>query len=243
MRRRSSRVRRPVKRRSTRKVSRRSYKKRSLRPRFRTGVPRSLLPWRKKVQFIYADSVTLDLETAGAAVRAFRFFANGMYDPAITSSGVRNAQPRLFDQASTLYGKYLVIGSKIQVSFAQTKSNTEAYFIGLSKNRDPLYPRTDIYEYVENRDSKIVQQHEQVNGKVPYLTMGFSINRDLNKTNAMDVANTTGAAFNANPDSQVYYDIIGGSSDGSGQNGPILTCNIRITYIAVLFEPNIVAAS
>lgn len=226
------------------RVKRRNFrKKRNKRKKFtipsstqKTTVPMTLVPPERLVKFVYSDRATLDLETPGAGVRAYRWSCNSLYDPSKNVSGTRNAQPRMFDQASALYSHYLVVGSKITVRFAQTKSNTEAFFVGICKNNDSVWPRTDIMDYEELTNSVIRYCNENITGRVPTLTMKYSTKKDQHITKVKDNKHRLGADFVNDPIDQFYFDVIGGASDMSGQNAPILTLNVRVEYITLLYD-------
>lgn len=73
--------------------------------------PRTLKPT-VRVKLRYAFHVTLATGTGGFAVWNIR--GNSAYDPEYASGGT---QPRYFDQFSTIYDKYHVTGSTINVTF------------------------------------------------------------------------------------------------------------------------------
>lgn len=228
-----------------RRKPKRRYRKYPLRKRTyrRTTVPSTLVPKEKLVRFVYSDRATLDLETAGAGVRAFRWSCNSIYDPSKNVSGTRNAQPRMFDQAALLYNYYLVVGSKITVKFSQTKSNSEAFFIGICKNNDSVWPRTDLCDYEELPNSVVKYCNENITSSVPTLRMGYSTKKDQHVNHVKDNKHRLSGEFNSDPTDQFYFDVFGGSADMSGQNGPILTCNVLVEYIALLYDAKEVADS
>lgn len=231
----------PRRRRSRKSVKRRTFKKRRSLTRIRSRynaarypTPRNFLPKRMVTHFTYCDKFLLDLETAHTGVKAYRFTMNGLYDPNISGIG---HQPRGADQAATMFKKYLVIGSKATVHFGMSKSNGEAFLVGLCKNKDASFPRPEWIDYAEPRDAKIKHMHEDCKGYAPSLSIGYSAKKDNPVTNPLDRENSLGAIWAANPSSQTWLDVWAANADGSLSNGPILDCTITIRYSVVLLDP------
>ncbi len=71
------------------------------------------------------------------------FRANSAYDPNFTSGSLFDKQPYGWDQLSTLYNKYLVLGSKITCTFVPLGTGTEAppenaYVFGITTSGLPV---------------------------------------------------------------------------------------------------------
>lgn len=90
------------------------------------GFPKML-----KITHKYAENVTLTSTTG--ITQAYRYKANGMYDPNATGGG---HQPMFFDQIGAIYQHFTVVGSKITVKFIPTASSSVPQHVGININDD-----------------------------------------------------------------------------------------------------------
>lgn len=74
----------------------------------------------------------VDLSSGAGAVAGNTFAANGIFDPDITGGG---HQPLYRDNFGTLYDQYVVIGSKIKVTFA-AGTGTLPFIVGITGDDD-----------------------------------------------------------------------------------------------------------
>jgi len=70
----------------------------------------------------YCENVTM---TTGATLTRQHFSANGLYDPNTSGTG---HQPAYFDQMSTFYNHYVVMGSRCKVTFAPANTSLASGF-------------------------------------------------------------------------------------------------------------------
>lgn len=73
------------------------------------GFPDSLT-----TNLIYSDSIILQ-PSVGTPCPSYTYRLNSVYDPDLTGIG---GQPYWFDQLTAIYGRYMVMGAKIQVTYA-----------------------------------------------------------------------------------------------------------------------------
>jgi len=73
---------------------------------------------RMRVKMVYTDNPTLSSTTV-PGVQVYR--GNGIFDPDFTGTGL---QPALYDDYSTIYNQYRVMGAKITVSGVSTSATT-----------------------------------------------------------------------------------------------------------------------
>ena len=147
----------PYYRKRRRRAAKKRYvKKRRWRPkrktnrivRWRNPIATNGFPTRYAARLKYTQFVTLDMTSIGSGVGVqSRFRANSLYAP---SYDVAGHQPRGYDQLSRIYDHYVVIGSKIKVSFNQdvdTVQNCGMYcFVNISDTANPLPTLIDMCE-------------------------------------------------------------------------------------------------
>jgi len=231
----SSRARAAGYRAAARAVAVRTRRSAFRRSRTKYPVSRSMgvgFPKMLKMTHKYVETVQL-LSTSGI-VAAYRFRANGMFDPNQTGGG---HQPLYADQVKELYNHFTVIGSKITVRFIPTSSSAVPQHVGINLNDDTtaLTSYQDISEQTQSRIKAIAYTPE----KPVILTARYSAkkmyggsilaNSDLRCTGTSD------------PSEQAYFVIYSAPLDGSSSVG--LYCSVTIEYICVWRELKDIAGS
>jgi len=102
-------------------------------------------PAKMTITHKYAETVNMTSTTSSFAT--YFFTCNGLYDPNLTGTG---HQPLYFDQMSTLYNHYTVVGSRIKVRTAPNTSAEDMYFMGCYINDDAVNSYTDSSGVIEN---------------------------------------------------------------------------------------------
>jgi len=214
-------------------MARRRYRgrRRRRRRKKKTKIPAQFPAPTQVVKLRYADSIQLD---AGVATSAYHFFrANSCYDPDESGTG---HQPLGFDEWTTFYNKYCVLGSRITVIF-NTDSNTTGInqLVALSLQTDttrPTYPTTLI------EDPQVATRvlNGVYNGTAGLVTLrkNYSSKRYHNVSDPMLLDNQQ--AYTAyNPADPVRYCVQAWNLDGG--DPPNIHCTVIIDYIVKFSEP------
>lgn len=127
----------PRKKKSTfKRKPKRFFKKRAVIPRVKVNAGLGF-PKRMTMSHKYHELVSLNSTSGTTAF--YKFLCNSMYDPNLTSTG---HQPLYFDQMSSIYDHYTVIGAKISVKIIPTSNAGGAFFASLSQNDDSIQVAT-----------------------------------------------------------------------------------------------------
>lgn len=196
-------------------------------------------PKKKLVRLRYSENIALN--PAAGSLTSYQFAANGMYDPNISGTG---HQPMGFDQWMTVYRKYTVIGSKINVRYIPTTTTaTVPGAFGVITSRDPTFPYTSTDALVESGRSGL-----------SYRMAGTPITgasvTDLSVTKKLDVKKYFGVSAilseidysgntGQNPGQLVRYFIWLGDQTGTSVDVPEYRFQVTIDYIAVLHDPQV----
>lgn len=218
------------------KKSRKSTKK---APKNNALVTRGLVnlgkgfPKMVKVTQTYID--TINLTSTSGVPATYRFSANGLYDPNITSTG---HQPIFYDQLAALYDHYVVLGSKIEATWVNQTSTT---------------PPT-VYSFIINDDTTVVSSDpatlgEQTGAKKKVVGYGNSdahrmtLNYSARKIHGRGVLanNSLQGNVNSMPSDQTYYDFHFRALDGVSTAA--VSIEFKITYIVVWKELSDITAS
>lgn len=99
--------------------TKRTYKSLKRYARRKNAIPRTIVstglgfPKKMMMTHKYQETISLSIPL-GVVMQKYFISANSMYDPNATSTG---HQPLYFDQMTALYDHYVVVGSKITVTF------------------------------------------------------------------------------------------------------------------------------
>lgn len=211
-------------------AKRQRYKRRRANMRMRLAV----LPTRNIKKFRYVQDVALN-PTVGAAANV-TFSANGMYQPIITTGFTGNHQPYGFDQFMEQYNFFMVLGSKITVtwSLGQPGVSVNNNIICGVFLKDDLLINTNPQLLRENGHSRWITITDS---RYPKRTIKkFSAKRFFNLTNVKDNAEYAGTS-EANPLQSAYYHLWAASC-APNVDASVVLANVMIEYIAVLQEPN-----
>lgn len=187
------------------------------------------VPNYKLVKLKYVDNVTLNPGVASIASHLFR--ANSLFDP--DYSGVGH-QPLGFDQWTTFYDMYRVVGAKISATFFPTGEHDTC---GVYLDNDTTTPTvlSDILEQKQTHYRQIVasQTHPTT------ISFNYSSKKFFGKAAAVN-ANQR-AAMTANPTTDIYFTVFAGSPSGADTGARVV--QIQIEYIALLTERKTLAQS
>lgn len=180
--------------------------KRRLRRRIVTDVPSGLITRLTKRDSGFSPEVittikyieTLQLTSTSNSLARNAYRLNGAYDPDATGTG---HQPMYYDALATVYGNYVVLGSKITCHFAPQTTTAGPCSVGIWTNNANTWSATTDSEIMEQNACTSAIIGGYYSGSPRKLTATYSPSRDLGRSPDDD---TVGAAVNANP-SQQYY--------------------------------------
>jgi len=185
------------------------------------GFPKKIL-----IKHRYAQAVGITAST-GTLVST-RISANGMYQPIAGGH-----QPMYFDQMSTMYDHYCVIGSKIKVIAAADSSSslTKPVIIGLYVNDDTTGYVTNIQAVQEFQQGKTAVLNFNATKPVS-LTAKWSAKKYFSK-NPLANSELQGSP-SANPSEQSYFQIC--AQDITQAVNATIDVWVEVTYIAIWKE-------
>lgn len=194
----------------------------------------AVLPTRNVKKFRYIQDVSLNPGVGLAA--NVTFSANGMYQPAITAGLLGSHQPYGFDQFMAQYNFYMVVGSKITVTWSLGQPGeavTNNLVCGVFL-KDDISIITDPLLLRENGHSRWTTITNSIQPKRSIKK--FSAKRFFNVKDIKDNAEYAGTA-EANPLQGAFYHLWA-TNAAPNVDGSVVLANVMIEYIAVLQEPN-----
>lgn len=201
---------------------RRTRKKR----RVRTGFPS-----RMAVSLPYSE-IDLDIAAPANLAGSYFFRANDLFDPNQSGTG---HQPRGFDQYMNFYKHFVVIGSRISVTFQNNSDFPIRCGIMLrdaavGHNFDP----DDCGEYPKKRE-RGCDGVTQGGRSTVTISLGCSPRKFLGRSKVLSDNQLKGDAGNS-PAEVVYYQIYVYALDGTS-SVPQTHIRVTIKYAAVFIEP------
>lgn len=166
-----------------------------------TGVP-SGMPTQRRAFLRYCEEINITC-TAGA-LQPHVFRANGVFDPNHTGIG---HQPMGYDQWSTLFNHYVVVGSRINVAMTGSEpANANPSVFGVYLTDSTTVPYTDWTEF---KEAKKGTQRTMQGGRTTALSCGskFSAKKFYNITDIKDNVDRLGADILTTPAEQALYCI------------------------------------
>lgn len=222
-----------------RSVRRRLFRKPGPRPPFRRSLPLSGFPLRKAARLRYVDTFSLNPGSGLKSVYVFR--ANDCFDPNLTSGG---HQPKGFDQMMAVYNHCTVVGSKITIRAYNQTVNTGVpglVVCKLSSSGIEIASATNLEDLLE--DPRLTGR--KLGGAVGYNTSRSGANMIM-VSNKFSARKFFGRRFivgdalyrhtsGASPTEQAYFEICHHSLNGNDPDP--LTFTVQIDYICVFTEP------
>ncbi len=213
----------------SRRRVRRNKRTRTYRPK-RVG---NAFPTKVAVSLPYSE---IDLAlSADAGLSGGSFFrANGVFDPNATGTG---HQPRGFDQYMLFYDHFVVIGSKITVTFINNEDYPIRCGIMLrdSASSSVLDPDT-IGEY-KHKVERTAGATSSGQSNVTTLTLNCSPRKFLGRSKVLSDSTLKGSAA-GDPTEQVYFLVYNFALDGSSSISST-DYRVHIDYATVFIEPKL----
>lgn len=215
------------------RTTKRTYKRRPRRQRkavMGRNISGSGFNKQQLVRFKYCSNVEIDPAAGAIGVHFFR--ANSTFDP--DSTGVGH-QPYHWDQWTSMYDHYVVIGSKITARFISRINDTSVPLANMvcgirledngslgSTNPETECERDSRYRFLSHG------RHTQV--KSFYSPKKFFGIKDIG-----DNVNRLGASTTANPTEDVYF-ACWAAAPNALDNPTMIDCHVMIEYIVMLTE-------
>lgn len=170
---------------------------------------------------------TFKLTSTSGVMQVAKFSCNGMYDPDISGTG---HQPMYFDQMTSLYNHYCVIGSRIKFRIVPNTALTKAVHVGLFINDDPTVTPTESYQIAEQSTGKLLQLAPLTNSS-RILTSKWSAKKMFGKS---VLANTDlQGTVTGNPTEQSQWNLTVQAFDAGTES---VAVEVEVSYIAVWKE-------
>jgi len=185
------------------------------------------LPTRLKATMLYYDYKGLN---PGAGLNADQVFAaNGLFDVDITNVG---HQPRGFDQIIALYDHYVVIGSKVEVTFSSI-GDTRDIICGVTlRDSNTSLAAQDQTDPMESPFTSYGVLRAEA-GPVVKVVQTFSP-KFLGRSKYLSDPDLKGDAT-TNPNEMGFYHVWCSAFDNG--DGGAVRAGIRITFEVVFIEP------
>lgn len=143
--------------------------------------------------------------TTGAAGR-YVFSANGLFDPDITSTG---HQPLYYDNYTSIYDQYVVLGSKITVEF-MPRTAALNQIVGISGDDDQTFSANA--STLREQNNSISTVAGPPGGEIPRLTMTFEPQEMFGVNAKADGGSQTPTT--QNPNEEFCYCVWAYAADG-----------------------------
>lgn len=218
----------------TKKSSKRRTQKKVRRIGRPQGTP-SGMPLTRRAYMRYSDRILLT-STSGT-IGSYIFRANSVFDPDLTATG---HQPMGFDQWTSLYNHYVVVGARITVQPVTDSGQNTAAAYGVNLQADTPLAYTDFTGFIEAKQgtTKYLVGGASVMPKPIYSS--YSAKKFFNLKDIKDNLTRIGAPTGANPGEGayfvVYYQILTATTDVQW-----FTCTID--YIVDWSEPRMLTQS
>ena len=210
-------------------------------PRGLQFVNQSAFPKSTIVKLKFAKTINLNPDQVTPLVHHY-FRANSCYDP--DQSGVGH-QPLGFDEWSTFYNHYVVLGSKCSFTGSTASSTARSGYVqGVLLSATTDAP-TDVETYMEQGPVVWKGNVNMQNGagQPKTVTKNFSAKKFFNVTNVNDNTSRIGAIVTTNPTEQAYYACSIGSIDPGAGDPDHFYGVVVIEYIVQFSEPKNLTSS
>ncbi|WP_445775552.1 hypothetical protein [Shewanella sp.] len=216
----------------TKKYKKRTYKKKPKKTVFRpqrlitTGFPKTTC-----VKLRYCDTVTINPGLGTVGYHSFR--ANSCFDPDYTGTG---HQPLGFDQWSTFYNHYIVVGAKIKITVTSNSGPGSGMLVSGIALTDEVATISNFTDLMEQGLTRVQKQSVHMNAQRPRATTKcYSAKKFFNVINVLDNWTRIGAKINANPVEMAYFNVWATNSTAVDQTNVDII--IELEQIVVFSEP------
>lgn len=197
----------------------------------RNGGGKVLTPMTLTRTLRYTDLISINPQASGAA-GAWKFSANGVYDPDLTSTG---HQPLGFDQYMLMYEHYRVKASKITVTIVGSQGAATDQLIAAVYLDDDTTSITDATVAIEQGLTSYAVLNSGAGANSKVLTKSYERTR-------YGVKDDNWGTDGGNPSDTVVYHILVAALDGSSDPGAV-NMLVNIDYVVEFQERKTLAQS
>lgn len=194
------------------------------------------LPFSRTVRLRYNEYVTFN---PAGNIATYIFSANSLYDPNTTGTG---HQPFMYDKMADNYNHYLVLGSKITVTFwTEDAAGIYGAIAGIKLSDDmAIAPTGGVQTVIEHGPKystwKFLRTNANDNHNPVTVSKTFSAKKFFGLKDVKDNRGEMGAAINTNPMETAYF-VLFASHPDQATDLPVIHANVTIDYIANFNEP------
>lgn len=220
----------------SRAIKKRTYRRRKTARKYgivRTPMPNiynGAFPSSKTVKLKYNEYIPISSNTSGTVLSQYNFRANSLYDPNQSGTG---HQPMYFDTYAGLYNHYLVLGSRIRVSWQGQANSGIPLVVGLFLNDDTSYSGT-LQTITEQNKTRWKMLPPDPSKKL-VTTCNFSAKKFFGLTNPRDSKDTIGANVSTGPADEAIFTLFCQSLDLS-TDFSVLRCYVELEFIVQFSE-------
>nr|AGA18482.1 hypothetical protein [uncultured marine virus] len=185
-----------------------------------------LVAKKQTVLLRYADSFLL---ASGSTPTSRLFRVNGLFDP---DAAVGGHQPRGFDQLAVLYKRYRVTKACLEVWTCPTSPSSECMTVVTMRNDNNPIP--DTRNAIEDPECVLKMV---ASDRPAYIKKEIDLKKYMIDYDVDDYAATVSAL----PANQLFFHIV--NCGVAGQNQQNNQIQIRITYEAEFFDPQLPSSS
>jgi hypothetical protein len=192
------------------------------------------------VRLLMSYSTTVNMTSTVGALATYIMTGNGLFDPDVTGSGL---QPLGFDQWATLYQRYRVIASNIQVSFSTPGATTNAtgsFDVALTPSNT-----SSVYSTFTAAASAPFSKYRTFNGNG---SQGITLKSKMDTSTVAGVTHAAvlaedilQASVSANPSDMWFWHICAQTVDLSTTGTVYLV--IKVTYLVDFFALQVITLS
>ncbi len=206
------------------KRSKRSYRRRYRKSRIVSVPGRQFLPTRFKTQFTYTQRYNLTSIAGGNATQIMR--GNSCYDPDQTSTG---SQPQGWDllTGNSMYTKYTVIASKIEIEFFGNQVPFRVVVFPLQSATSTNVSFDTCARFPRARTANVGNSS---GGAAVRKLKNYARTRTITNLSIYD--DSLASQYNANPTTQWYWQIVGVPIDGASSD--VVFASVTVTYYTIL---------
>lgn len=186
------------------------------------------MPDRILLKMNYSENFTL---TSGANTAVFLYKGNDIFDPSHTNTGSRNQQPLSHDQWATFYGRYVVVGSRMQVTAYPSTSNPAT--VALLPSNVTSSPGIEMDHVKEQARVKTINLSSGGDPKrmTSYLNSCVAFGKSKTAITSDDYYS---ASFGASPSKLWYWQVASQHPDGTTAVSVVIQC--KVTYYCMLYD-------
>jgi hypothetical protein len=196
------------------------------------------LPLERLVKMRYSSYV--DFAGTSGVLETQVVSCGDIHDPDISGIG---HQPLGYDQWTTFFGDYVVVRSRIEVTFMynQAQSANTQPVVGIYRDNSSAAAASSWTTLLEQGRSVHAVLPPSMSTPVTKLTLDYDARRDFNLKDIKDNTDRIGGSFGASPTEMMYYVIWVQGRDQSTTSASAIV--YTVDYDVIVSKPKELAAS